>query len=538
MVQQLRSQLQCISLMLVVLMSCTSASIQTTCNTSTPRTQNMEWSGPSLAHGFVGDGSEEACATWCCAEEGCETWSLLFDVACHLEQGQRCCMGWPANRTLSVSHAASAQCVSARVDGKPMPTPWPQHPTWTPTWDMAMSTVMMPCNTSGWFDPALAAQYGIADFDWSNARDMWANQAPMDDGKRLITQAAKVKAVNENTHVWIYRNLVKALSWYSDVGEKLSDPAYSGWFLHFKNGIHGNYTSPPCTAGTCSDLYHSQDQTPQHSTGRKECIGECDCGGVPCGEYIWDHRNASLREWLVKEHVLGTSSNGMDGLANPNVTGFYFDDYWAKSGEGWSHGPDGLPPPTAINLSDCKTGPSEIEIHCLLDMGLSVQDVLDLNAGWRETTANAMRAVAKGGGWVWQMFSSLGFEDTGAECLDSLRAQCAEQNMAMSYMPLRLKDNLPGSVVDAASDVAKFLLVRGPFAFLGTGWVGCEPDNGVEGGGRNQTYARPSEFDIDYGTPLGLCSETKANSGVFSRMYTKATTTHDCATGKSTVVMI
>ena len=71
--------------------------------------------------------------------------------------------------------------------------PWPEHPTWTPTWDMAASTIMMPCNTSGWFDAELAAKYGIADFDWSNARAMWANHAPMDDGGRLITQAAKVQ---------------------------------------------------------------------------------------------------------------------------------------------------------------------------------------------------------------------------------------------------------------------------------------------------------------------------------------------------------
>ena len=28
------------------------------------------------------------------------------------------------------------------------------------------------------------------------------------------------------------------------------------------------------------------------------------------------------REWLVKEHVMGASSGGMDGMANPNVTGF------------------------------------------------------------------------------------------------------------------------------------------------------------------------------------------------------------------------
>ena len=124
----------------------------------------------------------------------------------------------------------------------------------------------------------------------------------MDDGERLIQQAAKVKEVNPKTHVWVYRNLVKALSWYKDVGEKLADPAYSGWFLHFAPGgakdLGSNKTwhSPPCTAGACSALFHSQDQTPRAA----ECAGgKCECGGAPCGEYLWDHRNASLREWLI-----------------------------------------------------------------------------------------------------------------------------------------------------------------------------------------------------------------------------------------------
>ena len=255
------------------------------------RTPNLEWSGPSMAHGLVGDGSDEACEAWCCSTAGCSAWSNLIDPACHLQPGQRCCMGWPADRTLTVVHDPSSHCTSGRIDGKPLPEPWPINPgkTWQPTWDMAMSTAMMPCNTSGWFDPTLAAKYGLADFDWSNARAMWANSAPMDDGARLITQAAMVKAVNPNTHVWIYRNLVKALSWYRDVGEKLADPAYSGWFLRFRDGVSGsNYSSNPCTESVCSPLYHSQDQTPEHLTGRKECVQACDCGGngqqVPCGE--------------------------------------------------------------------------------------------------------------------------------------------------------------------------------------------------------------------------------------------------------------
>jgi hypothetical protein len=173
--------------------------------------------------------------------------------------------------------------------------PWPMHPTWEPTYNMSMSTVMMPCvpcfsstcappfmshvrwpldpdracvlpvhrcNTTGWFDPRLAASYGIADFDWSNVRESeWARSKPMDDGERLIQQAAMVKQINPKTHVWVYRNLVKALSWYKDVGEKLADPAYSGWFLHFAPGgakdLGSNKTwhSPQCTAGVCSTLF-------------------------------------------------------------------------------------------------------------------------------------------------------------------------------------------------------------------------------------------------------------------------------------------
>lgn len=91
-----------------------------------------------------------------------------------------------------------------------------------------------PCNTSGWFDADFVSQYGLADFDWSNARALWANQHPMDDNGLLLKQAATVKARSPSTHVWIYRNLVKALSWYADVGEKLADEQFSGWFLQFR----------------------------------------------------------------------------------------------------------------------------------------------------------------------------------------------------------------------------------------------------------------------------------------------------------------
>ena len=106
---------------------------------------DVEWTGPSLQHGFVAPGTAAACAAWCCELKGCATWSLLTDSGCWPANGSQCCMGWPDGRGVYPRDGAGA--VSARVDGKKMPAlpaAWPKHPTWEPTWDMARSTAMMP----------------------------------------------------------------------------------------------------------------------------------------------------------------------------------------------------------------------------------------------------------------------------------------------------------------------------------------------------------------------------------------------------------
>lgn len=90
-------------------------------------------------------------------------------------------------------------------------------------------------------------------------------------------------------------------------------------------------------------LYHDHEQTPgwrtpipngQTGTGTKYSTGKdgvchdpitganstCNCGkGVDCGEYLWDHRNESLRDWLLNEYI------GSDayGLGNVNIDGFF-----------------------------------------------------------------------------------------------------------------------------------------------------------------------------------------------------------------------
>lgn len=199
-------------------------------------------------------------------------------------------------------------------------------PRWEPTYDMARSTIIQPCNESGLLDPEFMSKFGVVSLDWSNAKALWANQSPMASDKLMVEQAQDIRRLNNDTRVWVYRNLVKALPWFSAVRQKLADPAYSGWFLQVDPTVEPHM--PPCdhdySPPRCSKLYHDQLETPQHSAPpppswppASQCNRPCDCGeGVPCGEYLFDHRNASLRKWLVDEYI-----GGSEGIGNPDVSG-------------------------------------------------------------------------------------------------------------------------------------------------------------------------------------------------------------------------
>ena len=117
------------------------------------------------------------------------------------------------------------------------------------------------------FNASVGGWFGVISYDWSNAKAQWAQMKPMDDEERLVTQTSMTKAVSPNSHVFVYRNLVKALPWYTSVREKISDPAYAGWFLAFKPGgsfPNGTWHVPACDNNfdppLCSDLYHDQEQ--------------------------------------------------------------------------------------------------------------------------------------------------------------------------------------------------------------------------------------------------------------------------------------
>eukprot|EP01052_Picozoa_sp_SAG31_P037498 SAG31_NODE_4852_length_2905_cov_3.033143_2_plen_216_part_00 len=116
---------------------------------------------------------------------------------------------------------------------------------------------------------------------------------------------------------------------------------YSGFFLHFRPADGTNSTSPRCDSSNlslCSSLYHSQTLAPKSkgtvpdwsgcqnfSTCDGFCrSGHCNCGSVPCGSYLFDHRNGSmLRNWLVEEYVGGPLGVGADD--GDLIAGMFFD---------------------------------------------------------------------------------------------------------------------------------------------------------------------------------------------------------------------
>jgi len=95
-------------------------------------------------------------------------------------------------------------------------------------------------------------------------------------------------------------------------------------------------------------FYHDQTQVPQHRYGAGAnkppdydngvCTDECDCGTQPCGNYLFDHRNASLADWLINERDrrrrgelllrrrVGRCTMGGDNLAVTEMSTYFEKD--------------------------------------------------------------------------------------------------------------------------------------------------------------------------------------------------------------------
>lgn len=421
------------------------------------------------------------------------------------------------------------------VSGSILP---PQNPPWPPTYNMSLSTLSMQCNSSGWSSPSRGAEFGIISYDWSNAKAQWAASKPMDCVERLTEQATMTKSLNPSSKVFTYRNLVKALPWFKEVREKLDDPNYSGFFLKFGNKTETHV--PRCAAENpkkCSIFYHDQEQTPAVPTPKQpnpdgSCVDYCDCGTQPCGEYLWDHRNGTmLLDFLLNVHIAGP-----DGLGNPNIDGFFIDDFWCSN---LLNKERGLGP-----CNDPVQGPTEVDANNQADMALSDEDIKELTLAWEDNMGAAQKKILELGGYTWSLIPGQSNANASPlllnkENCETLLKQACQKESQWQKLPLLFGLTVNGTnILQLKEDMAFFLLARGPYAWLGWGvWGMTWPFNPepAHGGLPPSPHGvpRPDIIDQDYGEPLGICVEEE--TGVFRRKWSKAVVEMNCKNFKGSI---
>lgn len=283
----------------------------------------------------------------------------------------------------------------------------------------------------------------------------------------------------------------------------------------FSSKCDDNY-SPPL----CSDFYHSQEQSPGYPTGDGNCAAPgCDCGSTPCGLYVFNHssdavvKGQTFQQWFVHSYMLNSVGS------SPLVSGFFWDDVWNPQ----------------CNIHD------QVKDTCK-DMGLTQADLNQLTDDYLENMSALRNATLAMGKFAWQMLWTGGATDNvggtcpeplvkQASCASDLRSLCnassGAQTRAMMYAFGPGGCNSTSiALPDFDQDLANFLLTRGPYSYLGHGWMGCSHD-----------YIFPDALNKDYGVPSGLCEETSPGSGVFTRDYSHATVTMDCSSWTGTISM-
>jgi hypothetical protein len=277
--------------------------------------------------------------------------------------------------------------------------------------------------------------------------------------------------------VFVYRNMVKALNWFSSVRAVLDDPLYAGFFLRFAGSTDplsppvAPFHVPPCTtqANTtlCSGYYHDQEQTPEYVTPQNPspsipCIAPCDCGTLPCGEYLFDYRNGSqLTNWLLENYIMSATA-----LGSKAVSGLFIDDFWCSLGMN-----------STQECNDPVAGPSEIDPNSQADMGLSNQSILEVTEGWLSAMELAQEAILSRGGYTWSLIPGQANANAQPLLFNSTNCVSLLRNASHSFQQLQDAPVLVGLSYNSTlggfpwlqQQLAAFLLIRGPYAYIGWG---------------------------------------------------------------------
>jgi hypothetical protein len=262
-----------------------------------------------------------------------------------------------------------------------------------------------------------------------------------------------------------------------------------------------------------------QEQTPGYPHGDGDCAAPaCDCGTMPCGFYLWNHSSTaivngqSFRDWFINSYMFNEVGS------SPLVSGFFWDDFWpGKSGD----------------FPDASAG------KIVQDTGMTPDDLQTITDAYNANMAALKEYTLSKGKFSWQMLWTGGSATgTGSTCPGPLveKASCAQdlRNLCSTSSPAQTRTMMyafspgrcnmdPSKLPLFHEDLANFLLTRGPYAYLGHGWLGC-----------SHFYNFPPELNLDYGEPIDkVCKETATD--VFTREYTHATVQMDCNTFTPTI---
>lgn len=158
---------------------------------------------------------------------------------------------------------------------------------------------------------------------------------------------------------------------------------------------------------------------------------------------------------------------GPNGGANPNISGFFFDDQFNPNGATESDGNLanlGLTTAQGQALSDAYWAHMNVVYAELLKRGkFSWQQLWTGQATC--DYVNSYDCLGKTGTVLLV---------TKEKCAQNLRSLCSHDSPAQTrtmLFPFHTSD--PAVLPDFEEDLANFLLVRGPYAFLGHAWHGC-----------------------------------------------------------------
>jgi len=338
-------------------------------------------------------------------------------------------------------------------------------PHWEPSYAMQLSLAIQPCNATGYFTQG--SEFGLVSFDWSNAKDVWSANpnTKTNCSEMLVEQARIVKSGSPSTKVFVYRNLELALEWIRGQRTIMQDPSKSGYFLQYQSG-------------PSKGIVYDENQF----NGLKQ--------------YFWDFRNTSAVDAFIADAI------GPDAVGNEAVDGIFTDDV---------------------------DGTFEEHNAAVKNMGYTPEEVSDIIAANQVAYDRIITALIAKKGYNWQAIA--GGDGTSGDVLPKNQATCeSAMRKLCPTSPLQGRPTLlpAGGKSDthiADTTVAAFLIARGPFWWIGTGWQGCTTTP--------TTWQEDPLMQIDPGTPTSNCVES--SKGVYSRAFTKGNATLDCNTWKATL---